>query len=131
MAQIITVAGVPYLVDDAGVAHPVEATAAPVAPVAREAYVSPFARLTGPAASRNRWDGVPALAAAAAAAPDGDRTHAVREAAAWESVPLYSCTAPVGEWQANGETRTVGHGFATPRKSGDACPTNGCKGTIR
>lgn len=54
-----------------------------------------------------------------------------RSAASYYAVPGFSCN--VGTITRNGPDGAksgLGHGFAYARKSGDACPTNGCTGTI-
>jgi hypothetical protein len=53
-----------------------------------------------------------------------------RQAAAYHAVAGYACDNLSRTMAGPDGPRNVGHGFAYARKSGDACPTQGCTGRI-
>lgn len=129
MAQMLTVDGRTYLVDDAGVAHPVEASSAPAAPVA----ASPFAAASIVSASAGKVDTTPEPLR-------GASQHDARRIAAVLAIPLYSCTVDaVYTVPGEPEPRTGAlHGFAFAHKAGEPCTGvrgiakgESCPGVIR
>jgi len=110
------------LADDAPAPAPVSA---PVTPRA----ASPFTTLVAGKAVNERWP--EPLATYARNAPAGIVQRVVREAAAFESVPGFSCDAVTRTLKLGDETRDVGHGFTVAAESGSPCKTKGCTGKIR
>jgi len=110
------------LADDAPAPAPVSA---PVTPRA----ASPFATLVAGKAAGERWP--EPLATYARSAPEGMVQRVVREAAAFESAPGFSCDAVTRTLALGADARDVGHGFVVKHESKSACPVTGCTGKIR
>ena len=94
--------------------------------VRRKTVASPFAgavKVSGPGAADKR---PPIL--------QGLSLQDTRRVAAIEAVPGYACSVDA-QWRlADGTVKDgAAHGFATPRKAGEPCPTTTgkCEGTIR
>jgi hypothetical protein len=129
MTQYTLIDGVAYpIAEDAPAQAPV--VSAPTQPKA----ASPFSTLVAGKAVTERWP--EPLATYARNAPVGLASRVVREAAAFEAVPGYSCdaitrTLSLPRPDGTSDARDVGHGFTVAKKSGEPCATAGCTGKIR